>query len=576
MAFARRERDARAWSRCRVCEAELADPVGTNGRCSGCKKIRYCGAPCQKDDWSRHRAECKAWRAEAEAATIAAGGCPLGDYAAQEAAVKKAMAKPLAALRAGAAGGDLAAQCVLGSCFLEGGEGFPQDDLQALTLLRRAASGNLAAAQTQLGTLHDRGVGGLAIDHSEAFRLYLLAARQGDATAQNNCGVKLRDGDGVSQDLASAFSFFRQAAEQGHADAQAAVAKAFAQGRGVACDYAEALKWARRSAEQRNRFGENILGLLHEHGWGVPVNHRVAATYHARAAAQGSEPSKRSLYTLATKGVTEATTALHSLGIDAPLRAADAALVAAGRCPVGDLAAQTAALERWVDRPFAAIRAAAEGGDLIAMEALGECYESGLKGAPTNLAEALAWFRRGAAGLVVQSQCNLGVMHRDGMGGLVRNDTEALRLFRLAADAGSADARFSMGLRYDHGRGVPEDKAEAVRLWKLADSQGHAGAQACLASAYRTGAGVAVDFAAALHFARRSADQGEPIGAYHAGCIFDRGGEGVAADKREAVKYYAKGAEKGHGGCVDFLRRLAFEGVPEAAAALRRLRLAPA
>ena len=52
-------------------------------------------------------------------------------------------------------------------------------------------------------------------------------------------------------------------------------------------------------------------------------------------------------------------------------------------------------------------------------------------------------------------------------------------------------------------------------------------------------------------------------------------GQGVPADNREAAKWLAKGAEKGHEGCIKGLRELAAGGVAEAAAALRRLRLAP-
>jgi hypothetical protein len=114
-----------------------------------------------------------------------------------------------------------------------------------------------------------------------------------------------------------------------------------------------------------------------------------------------------------------------------------------------------------------------------------------------------------------------------------------------------------------------------VRLWKLAAAQGHAGAQSNLASAYRFGEGVAVDFAAALLYALRSADGGNAFGAFHAGGIYALG-EGVPVDNREAAKWYAKGAEKGLEVCIQRLRELAAGGVAEAAAALRRMRLAPA
>ena len=167
-------------------------------------------------------------------------------------------------------------------------------------------------------------------------------------------------------------------------------------------------------------------------------------------------------------------------------------------------------------------------------------------------------------------------MHEHGEGGLVQNHAEAARLFRLAADAGLANAQYDLGLLYYRGFGVRKDTAEAARLWSLAAAQGDAEAQGNLANAYRFGLGVAVDFAAALHFARCAAEQGEPVGAFHMGAIHEHG-EGAPVDKRAAVSWYLRGV----GGAskelsIESLRRLAAEGVAEAAAALRRLRIAPA
>ena len=72
LAHARREYAARAWAHCHTCEAALPDPFGTNGRCSGCKRRRFCGVPCFKYAWPRHMDECLAWRAEAAAAAAEA------------------------------------------------------------------------------------------------------------------------------------------------------------------------------------------------------------------------------------------------------------------------------------------------------------------------------------------------------------------------------------------------------------------------------------------------------------------------------------------------------------------------
>ena len=231
----------------------------------------------------RHKPQCKAWRAEADAAVVAAGGCPVGDVAAQEAAVDKwlAPARTLAEIRAAAERGDLAAMHVLGSCFRYGGRGAPKDEAQWLAWVQRAAGGNLAHAQTQLGVMHFHGLCGLAANHVEGARLYALGAAQELAIAQHNLACCYRDGEGVPRDLERAFSLFRQAAEAGFAEAQAELAAAYVNGESVACDYAAAMLWARRSADQGNAVGEYNVGALFRRGHGVPVDLRAAASWYA-------------------------------------------------------------------------------------------------------------------------------------------------------------------------------------------------------------------------------------------------------------------------------------------------------
>ena len=312
-AYVARQRLARAWRACRLCSNELAEPTGTAGRCAGCKRVRYCGAECQRGDWPRHRPECRAWRAEADAAVVAAGGCPLGDLAAQREAIDRWAVRPLDALRAAAEGGDIAAQLVLGSTFERGVPGLPKDLVQAVAWFRRAAAGNVATAQFNLGIMHQRGDGGLSVNLEEAARLYALAARQGVPEAQYNLGVCLRDGEGVPRDLEAAFRSFRQAADSGDADAQAETARALMYGDGVAVDYFEALVWARRAADQRNAAGELILGVLYAQGRGVPRDVPKAVVYFSLSAGQGLGQAIKILRDLAAGGVAEAAAALRRL-----------------------------------------------------------------------------------------------------------------------------------------------------------------------------------------------------------------------------------------------------------------------
>jgi TPR repeat protein len=225
-------------------------------------------------------------------------------------------------------------------------------------------------------------------------------------------------------------------------------------------------------------------------------------------------------------------------------------------------------------RPLAALRAAAEAGDLAAMEELGERFYYGLREAPKDDAQAVVWRRRAAAGNVARAQSAFAFMHTNGEGGLEKSDSKAVALYRAAVAAGFVDALFNLGCCFDDGRGVPQDRAEAVRLWLQAADKGHAPAEVNLARAYMHGEGVAQDYAAALRFARRAADKGDGGGESNLGALYANGW-GVPQDVREGVEWWAKAAAKGEEAAIKNLRARSAAGVPEATAALRRLRLAP-
>jgi TPR repeat protein len=106
-------------------------------------------------------------------------------------------------------------------------------------------------------------------------------------------------------------------------------------------------------------------------------------------------------------------------------------------------------------------------------------YEHGLSWSTVyDYAEAVAWYRRAAAGGHPRAQVNLGILYLDGRGGAVtRNAKQAVVLFRRAADRGDAEGQFWMGVVYAGGEGVSQDEAQAVEWWRRAAEQGHAGAQ---------------------------------------------------------------------------------------------------
>ena len=165
---------------------------------------------------------------------------------------------------------------------------------------------------------------------------------------------------------------------------------------------------------------------------------------------------------LAVEGVREASAALYRLGEEAPLRAEDAAAVAAGRCPLGDLAAQQATVDSWGRRSLADVRTAAEGGELSAQLVLGHCLRTGAKGSPRDAAQALVWLRRAASGNSAHAQAALGASHAGGLLGLAADGAEAARWLARAAAHGDADSK--KRLLELAGAGVAEAVAAARRL----------------------------------------------------------------------------------------------------------------
>ena len=113
---------------------------------------------------------------------------------------------------------------------------------KAAELWRPLAETGNAAAQCRLGSLYMEGNG---VEHNDAtaFMWFQRAANQGDATAQYNVGASYAGGTGVQKSDVDAAKWFRRAADQGVAFAQLNLGLLYAAGNGVPQDSVEALKW---------------------------------------------------------------------------------------------------------------------------------------------------------------------------------------------------------------------------------------------------------------------------------------------------------------------------------------------
>ena len=124
-----------------------------------------------------------------------------------------------------------------------------------------------------------------------------------------------------------------------------------------------------------------------------------------------------------------------------------------------------------------------------------------------------------------------------------RKYVEALSYFRKSAERGYTAAHIQLGLCYDYGNGVKENKKEAVKWYRKAAEQGEAVAQNILGICYADGRGVAKNYKEAVKWFRKAAEQGFAAGQRELGLCYVHG-RGVAKDQAEALKWLRKAAEQ--------------------------------
>lgn len=144
---------------------------------------------------------------------------------------------------------------------------------------------------------------------------------------------------------------------------------------------------------------------------------------------------------------------------------------------------------------------------------------------------------------------------------LATSETEAMSLLMATADAGSAEAQFSLAdlKRYAGDGGA--DLTEAARLYRLAAGQGHVEAQYRLAHMLQFGDGIPMDEAESVRWYRAAGENGHRTAQFLLGEMY---GHRYRAPP-EAIRWYRLAAEQGHPG-AQFALASRFErgeGVPQ-------------
>ncbi len=176
-------------------------------------------------------------------------------------------------------------------------------------------------------------------------------------------------------------------------------------------DYSTAMSELKPLVSENNLDAMNLVGQMYELGLGVEADEQKAVQLYNRCSAQGNLDCVNSLRTYKNKGY--------------------------------KVELQT-------------VEPAAEAGDPVAQNRLGEMYEFGY-GVDRDPSKAIQWYKLAADQGLVLAQHNLGRAYNFGTG--VQQDfAQAEKWYRKAAEQGHMEAMFFLGALYSNNHGEENDK----------------------------------------------------------------------------------------------------------------------
>ncbi len=133
------------------------------------------------------------------------------------------------------------------------------------------------------------------------------------------------------------------------------------------------------------------------------------------------------------------------------------------------------------------------------------------------------------------------------------NFKKANKLWTKACDLGNMSACFNLGLLYNNGDGVKQDKSKAKELFGQACDSGHMRSCYNLGILYDNGDGIQQDKKKASELYTKVCDSEQNMGAcLNLGVLYSTG-EGVRQDKSKAKKLFGKACDDGnYNGCKGY------------------------
>ncbi len=387
-----------------------------------------------------------------------------------------------------------------------------KDYNQAFTWFQKAATQGDSYAQFRLGGMYHYGEGVVQNLKNCAF-WYQKAADQGDSNAQNNLGYMFLNGIGVEQSYMKALTLYQKSADQGNAYAQNNLGNAYVSGKGIKQDSSKAVEWFSKAAAQDLSGGQLNLGWYYMNGYGnlseSEIDYKKAIYWSQKAADNGEPEAFNNLGWLYE----------HGLGVERNLvKAADLY--------------QTA----------------------VTLGTKNGAGKQNIEEAKSRLFKVNALIKTNAAQdqqdetIDAEAQIKLANDFYS-----KKNYKEAIVWYRKAADQGNIAGQYNLGILYEKGLGLKTDLSQAIHWYQKAANQNDKDAVTHLTNAQIKLAGQlyqAKNYKEAVYLYRRLAEQGNPVGQYNLGILYEKG-LGVPSDNNQAKLWFYKAADQGDADAIN-------------------------
>jgi len=429
------------------------------------------------------------------------------------------------------------------------------DDTALKSLIARAESGN-ADAQYELALLilDDSSVDDDSWDVDSAAnakvleqgtRWLYLAARNGSTDAQTDLAKRYHYGIDFPENQSKAFEWFKTAADNECAEAQFFLGELYTADDVVAYDIETALAWYERSAKNGYQWAQLALFDIYRNGADLSLPDLEKSLYWGRKAGeQGNLAAQVSLGRIffegeiAERNPLEAAFWLHlASDLDDEAKYLLATLYFSGH-----------GVEKNIARSAELFRSLAKKGDADAMVQLAIVLSEMFR-PPHD--EIHSWLIKASElGHLHAREMLEEIEASDAQEKAVQEEFKAVdgpartaSQWRALAEAGDADAQFSLAQMLEDGRDIQGDFEEAVRWYKRAANQGHVGALWHLSVCYQSGLGVEPNEVKALELLQEAANGGNSDAQLQLGWQFFFG-IFVSENKQKAFQYFRKASEQ--------------------------------